>query len=93
MHDELLTGTPKLIRVVLAGEEERSAHTLAVDLHERLIGVLLDDGEEVPEELALARGQLIGTERGQRRGAPYAACRMLALRDVSPSNLRRSYSR
>ena len=76
-----------------ADEQERGAHALAVDLHERLVGVLLDDREEVVEQLELARGQLVATERRQRRGAssPPAGC---SLSEMSAHPIsRRSYSR
>jgi hypothetical protein len=53
MHDELLTGAPALIGVVLAGEHERGGHRFAVDRDERVLSVLLDDREQVAEQSAL----------------------------------------
>jgi hypothetical protein len=53
MHDELLTGSPALVGVVLAGEHERRGHRLAVDRDQRVLGVLLDDREQVAEQPAL----------------------------------------
>ena len=58
VNDELLPGTATLMGVVLAGEHERRADGLAVDRDQRVLGMLLDDREEVGEQLALARGQL-----------------------------------
>jgi len=49
MGDELLAGAPPLVGVVLAGEQERFLDAPAVDFDERLLGVLLDDREEVRE--------------------------------------------
>jgi hypothetical protein len=53
MHDELLAGAPALVGVVLAGEDERGGHGLAVDRDERVLGVLFDDREQVAEQPAL----------------------------------------
>jgi hypothetical protein len=53
VHDELLTGATALVGVVLAGEDERGGHGLAVDRDERVLGVLLDDREQVAEQPAL----------------------------------------
>ena len=50
MDDELLTGAAALIGVVLAGVDERVADALAVDRDRRLVGVLLDDREQVVEQ-------------------------------------------
>jgi hypothetical protein len=50
---------------MLAGEHERVDHRLAVDRLGDLVGVLLDDREEVGEELALEVGE-IGGRRFQR---------------------------
>jgi hypothetical protein len=52
--------------VVLAGEHERVDDGLAVDRLGDLVGVLLDDREEVGEELALEVGEVGG--RGLQRG-------------------------
>ena len=55
VDDELLAGAPALVGVVLAGEHERVLDALAVDLDERVLGVLLDDREEVAEQPRSAR--------------------------------------
>jgi len=58
MDDELLTGTAALVGVVLASVAERLLHTLAIDGDGGLIGVLLDDREQVREKPALEVAQL-----------------------------------
>jgi hypothetical protein len=45
---------------VLAGEDERAHHPLAVDVERDLVGVLLDDREQVGQQLALDRRQVGG---------------------------------
>jgi hypothetical protein len=101
VRDELLAGAPALVGMVLAGEQERLLDPRAVDLDERLLGVLLDDREDVREQAALALGQLRGCRRGRvrdrrRLGAVlaglYAACRWLGSRYVSPSRSRFVYA-
>jgi hypothetical protein len=67
MGDEVLTGLAALVGVVLAGEHERAHDRVAVDGLRDLLGVLLDDREQVAEQLALERGQVGG--RLQRRRA------------------------
>jgi hypothetical protein len=54
--------------VVLAGEHERADNGIAVDRLGDLIGVLLDDREQVAEQLALERGE-VGRRLQQRGGA------------------------
>jgi hypothetical protein len=49
VHDEFLTGAPPLVGVVLAGEDERLLDARAIDLDERVLGVLLDDREQIAE--------------------------------------------
>jgi hypothetical protein len=49
--------------VVLAGEDERPHHALAVDVERDLVGVLLDDREQVGQQLALDRRQVGGQIR------------------------------
>jgi hypothetical protein len=53
--------------VVLAGEDERVDHARAVDRQGRLVGVLLDDREEIRQQLPLQRGQVVGDVRGDAR--------------------------
>jgi hypothetical protein len=50
--DELVAGAAQLVGVALAGELEGVRDSLAIDLFRRV--ELLDDGEEVGEELAVA---------------------------------------
>jgi hypothetical protein len=52
--------------VVLAGEHERADHGVAVDRLGDLVGVLLDDREQVREQLALELRQVVG-RAGERR--------------------------
>jgi hypothetical protein len=67
MDDEVLARLAALVCVVLAGEEERVGHTIAIDLDDRLVGVLEDDREEVPEELLLDRRQLAAFRQRRRQ--------------------------
>ena len=62
---------------------------VAVDLDERVLGVLLDDREEVAEQLALARGERRG-DRGGRSVAQllYAACRCSSVPGMSSPSCR-----
>ena len=57
MVDEVLAGLAPLVRVVLAGEREGLADGVAVDLHRRLAGVLLDDREQVAEQPRIVLGE------------------------------------
>jgi hypothetical protein len=57
--------------VVLAGEDEGLHHAVAVDRRRGLVGVLLDDREEVGQQLALERGEVRGRIGG--RGGRCAA--------------------
>jgi hypothetical protein len=57
--------------MVLAGEHERADDGVAVDRLRDLLGVLLDDREQVAEELALDVGEVGG--RLQRRSGVAAA--------------------
>src|SRR4051794_20530910 len=72
MGDEVLARLAALVGVVLAGEHERLDHCRAVDGLGDLVGVLLDDREEVAEQLALERGEVArGLERdGALRPGP-----------------------
>ena len=65
MHDELLAGPAALVGVVLAGEHERLHDARAVDGLGDLVGVLGDDREEVGEQLALDRRQVVGDVGGR----------------------------
>jgi hypothetical protein len=60
MGDEVLAGLAALVGVVLAGEHERAHDGVAVDGLGDLVGVLLDDREQVAEQLALERGEVGG---------------------------------
>jgi hypothetical protein len=59
MDDEVLAGLAPLVGVVLAGEDEGVDNALAVDGQGRLVGVFLDDREEVREQLALDLGEIV----------------------------------
>jgi hypothetical protein len=85
VHDELLAGAPSLVGVVLAGEHERGGDGVAVDRDQRVLGVLLDDREEVGQQLALALGEDGQLRLGRRRDLLYAACAVVNPRYVSPS--------
>jgi hypothetical protein len=65
MDDELLAGAAPLIGVVLAGEREGLDDAGAVDRFGDLVGVLLDDREQVGEQRALDRGQVLRDLGGQ----------------------------
>ena len=103
MGDELLAGAPSLVGVVLAGEQERLLDAPAIDLDERLLGMLLDDREEVREQAALGLGQLGRAQRwrgNDDRRDPrrvlawlYAACSLLGSRYLRPSSSRSQYAR
>ena len=67
MDDEVLARLAALVGVVLAGEDEGVDHPAAVDLAGDLVGVLLDDREEVGEQLALGLGE-VGGRLGGRAG-------------------------
>ncbi len=58
VDDELLARLAPLVGVMATREEERLDDAVAVDRHRRLLGVLLDDREEVGEQPALGRRQL-----------------------------------
>jgi len=53
--DEVLARLAALVGVVLAGEQERLQHGLAVHLVGDLVGVLGDDREQVGQQLVLER--------------------------------------
>jgi hypothetical protein len=65
MHDEVLARLPALIGVVLAGEHERLDHPVAVDRLRDLVGVLLDDREQVREQVLLEARE-VGRDRTAR---------------------------
>jgi len=64
MDDELLPGLAALVGMVLAREEERALDQVAVDVDDRLVGVLLDDREEVGQQPPLERRELGATDLG-----------------------------
>jgi hypothetical protein len=68
MGDEVLARLAALIGVVLAGEHEGVEHPVAVDDGRGLVGVLLDDREQICEQLALGLGEL-GRRRVHGRAA------------------------
>jgi hypothetical protein len=71
MGDEVLARHPALVAVVHAGVGERLLDARTVDRRRGVVGVLLDDREQVAEQPALRLGQLAGDRqrRGRRRGA------------------------
>jgi hypothetical protein len=72
--------------VVLAGEHERRRDRVAVDRDERLLGVLLDDREEVGQQLTLTRGEQGELSLANRRDLLYAACAVVIPRYLRPSS-------
>ena len=65
--DEVLAGLAALVGVVLAGEQERLQHGLAVDLVGDLVGVLGDDREQVGQQLVLERRDVARDRHARRR--------------------------
>jgi hypothetical protein len=63
MGDEVLARLAALVGVVLAGEDEGALDLIAVDLHARVAGVLLDDREQVAEQPALERREVGALDR------------------------------
>jgi hypothetical protein len=63
VDDELLARLAALVGVVHAGVDERLLDPCAVDRDDRLVGVLLDDREQVAEQPLLDRGQLAAIDR------------------------------
>jgi hypothetical protein len=57
-HDEVLARAAPLVGMVHAGVNECLLHPVAVDRGGGLVGVLLDDREQIAEESALLIGQL-----------------------------------
>ena len=55
VDDEVLAARAALVGVALAGEHERALDELAVDRLGGLVGVLLDDREQVAEQLRAPR--------------------------------------
>jgi hypothetical protein len=53
---------------VHAGVDERLLDPVPVDRERRVVGVLLDDREQVTEQLALERRQLGAVDERSRRG-------------------------
>jgi hypothetical protein len=69
MDDELLAGEAPLVGVMEAGVGEGGLDALAVDGKRRLVGVLLDDGEQVGEQPLLGGREVgaLGRQFGRRR--------------------------
>jgi hypothetical protein len=67
MDDELLARDAPLVGVVLAGEHERLHDAVAVDGLGDLVGVLLDDREQVREQVLLEARE-VGRDRRARVG-------------------------
>jgi hypothetical protein len=68
VDDEVLARLAALVGVVLAGEEEGVLDAVAVDDDGRLVGVLLDDREQVAEQPPLGLGELGAGDRRVRVG-------------------------
>ncbi len=75
MGDEVLAGLAPLVGVVLAREHERLQDLAAVDRLGDLVGVLLDDREQVAEQLALEVGEVARQLERRRFGARRAVQR------------------
>jgi hypothetical protein len=58
MGDEVLAGLAALVGVMDAGVDERLLNPGSVDGDGRVLGVLLDDREQIPEQPSLRRRQL-----------------------------------
>ncbi len=80
MGDEVLAGPAALVRMALAREEERPLDHLAVDLPRGVVGVLLDDREEVAQELAL----LVAERRGRAGGLVTVGLVYRAMVEIRP---------
>ena len=80
VDDEVLAARPALVRVALAGEDERPLDEPAVDLLGGLVGVLLDDREQVAEQDALVVGELGRRPGGRGLVASTGRCRSRARR-------------
>ena len=63
MGDVILARQPALVGVVQAGVDERLLDPLAVDRSGGVVGVLLDDREQVAQQLLLALGELRVVDR------------------------------
>ncbi|HET8952964.1 MAG TPA: hypothetical protein VFN44_20745 [Solirubrobacteraceae bacterium] len=66
MDDEVLARLPALVGVVLTGEHERLHDAVAVDGLGDLVGVFLDDREQVREQVLLEPREVA---RDRRAGA------------------------
>ena len=60
VDDELLTRATELVGVVLAGVDEGLAHAITIDRDRGLVGMLLDDREEIAEQPLLELVELPG---------------------------------
>jgi hypothetical protein len=81
VDDEVLARLAPLVGVVLARIDERLLDPLAVDRDGGLVGVLLDDREQVREQPLLDRRQLGAFDRALRRAAADAIDRRPGRRD------------
>jgi hypothetical protein len=75
MDDELLTGTPALVGVVLTRVDEGVPYAVTVDSDDSLVAMLFDDREEVVQQPLLELVEFSGRRRGlssgrSRRGCP-----------------------
>jgi hypothetical protein len=75
MNDEVLPAATALVGVVHARIDERFLDALAIDSDSCLVGVLLDNREQVREQPLLGRGQLRARRRGARPAGRRAALR------------------
>jgi hypothetical protein len=68
MGDEVLARLAALVGVMNAGVDERLLDPVAVDRKRGVVGVLLDDGEQIAEQFAFERRQLGTVDQRPRRG-------------------------
>jgi hypothetical protein len=91
MDDEVLARAAALVGVLLARVHERGLDALAVDRDRGLVGVLLDDREQVGQKPPLGRRQLgpaarvLGVARPARADLANRLARGRDLRVRSPS--------
>ena len=85
MDDEVLARLAALVGMMLAGEHERLHDAVAVDGLRDLVGVLLDDREQVREQVLLELRE-VGRDRRARAGVRRGAVdrRVRGDRDADP---------